>query len=40
MFRAWPRSSSGSLSRNYIYAASGIVNRRWLSCAPVKKVFP
>ena len=38
MFRALPCSSSGSLRRNCIYAASGIVTLcRWLSCAPVKK---
>jgi len=38
MFRALPCSSSGSLRRNCIYAASGIVTVcRWLSCAPVKK---
>ena len=38
MFRALPCSSSGSLRRNCIYAASGIVTvYRWLSCAPVKK---
>jgi hypothetical protein len=38
MFRALPWSSSGSLRRNCIYAASGIVTLcRWLSCAPVKK---
>ena len=41
MFRALPRSSSGGLRRNCIYAASGIVTVcRWLSCAPVKKDQP
>jgi hypothetical protein len=38
MFGALPRSSSGGLRRNCIYAASDIVTLfRWLSCAPVKK---
>jgi len=38
IFRALPCSSSGSLRRNCIYAASGIVTLcRWLSCEPVKK---
>jgi hypothetical protein len=38
MFRALPRSSSGGLRHNCIYAVSGIVTLcRWLSCAPVKK---
>jgi len=38
MFRALLCLSSGSLRRNCIYAASGIVTLcRWLSCAPVKK---
>ena len=38
VFRALPYSSSGGLSFNCIYAASGIVTLcRWLSCAPVKK---
>jgi hypothetical protein len=38
MFRALPRSSSGGLCHNCIYAASGIVTVcRWLSCAPVNR---
>jgi hypothetical protein len=38
MFRALPRSSSGGLSRNCIYTASGIVTLcRGLSCAPVNR---
>jgi hypothetical protein len=38
MFLALPCLSSAGLSRNCIYAASGIVTPcRWLSCAPVKK---
>jgi hypothetical protein len=40
MFRALPCSSSGGLSRNCIYAASGIVTVcRRMSNAPVKKVL-
>ena len=40
IFRALLCSSSGSLRRNCIYAASGIVTLcRWLSCAPAKKEF-
>jgi hypothetical protein len=41
MFRPLLCSSSGGLSRNCIYAASGIVTVcRWLSCAPVKLFAP